>query len=546
MAATVEKWDLQVDVVVAGSGGAGLTAAILAHDQGAKVVVLERSDKVGGTTAVSGGGVWIPLNDHMGEVDATDSRAEAIAYCKRLTAGQAPDELVETFVDTGHQVVRYLEERTPVKLKATASPDYRTEEEGAKLRGRTLECEMFAKAELGEWEDKLRPSPLMFVPISIDEALRSLAKPREIPARLIVERMEQGLVASGNALIGRLLKGCLDRDITILLETRALELVKEDGAIVGLRAEREGNDFLVGAKGGVVLACGGFEWNDELRAAFLPGPLTHHCSPPYNEGDSLTMAAEVGADLANMTEAWVYPGAMVPGEEHEGQPVSRWVIAERTLPHSILVNRYGQRFVNDGLNYNDISKAFYHFDPNAYEYRNLPCWAIMDGQYRDKYPVLTVMPGDPDPDWLLRDDTLNGLAERVGIDGHGLQATVARWNEFVRDGKDGDFGRGESAYERWLGDPDAPHPNLGAIEQPPFYALPIGAHSAGTKGGPRTNTKGEVLSVRGGVIPGLYAAGNAMAGISGPGYYGGGGTIGLAITWGYLCGINAAKAAGAG
>ncbi|MCH7954049.1 MAG: FAD-dependent oxidoreductase, partial [Chloroflexi bacterium] len=533
-------------VVVAGSGGAGLTATILAHDQGAKVVVLERSDKVGGTTAVSGGGVWIPMNHHMGEIDANDSREEALAYCKRLTAGRAPDELVETFVDTGRVAVRYLEEHTPVEYKATAMPDYRSEEDGAKMGGRTLECQMLAKSELGEWEDKLRPSPLMFVPLTIDEALSGLAKPKDLPVKTIIERMKAGMVASGNALVGRLLKGCLERDITILLETRARELVRRDGAIVGLRAERDGGGFAVAAKGGVVLACGGFEWNDDLRAAFLAGPLTHHCSPPYNEGDALTMAAEVGAELANMSEAWVYPGAMVPGEEHEGRPVSRWVIAERTLPHSILVNRYGERFVNEGINYNDISKAFYHFDPNAYEYRNLPCWAIMDGQYRDNYPVLTVMPGDPDPDWLLREDTLDGLAEKVGIDGQGLQATVERWNAFVRDGKDGDFGRGESAYEHWLGDPDAPHPNLGAIEKPPFYALPIGAHSAGTKGGPRTNAKGEVLSVRGEVIPGLYAAGNAMAGISGPGYYGGGGTIGLAITWGYLCGINAAKAAGAG
>ena len=546
LATAVEKWDRQADVVVAGSGGAGLTAAIRAHDQGARVLILERSNKVGGTTAVSGGGVWIPLNHHMAEVGATDSREKALAYCKRLTAGRAPDELVETFVDTGQQLVRYLEEHTPVQFKATASPDYRTEEEGALLAGRTLECEMFTKAELGEWEESLRPSPLMFVPISIDEALRGLAKPQDIPTKTVIERMKQGLVASGNALVGRLLKGCLEREIPIVLEARARELVTENGTVVGLRAELESNDLLIEAKGGVVLACGGFEWSDELRAAFLPGPVSHHCSPPFNEGDALTMATEVGADLGNMTEAWVYPGAMVPGEEHEGQPVSRWVIAERTLPHSILVNRAGKRFVNEGLNYNDISKAFYYFDPNAYELRNLPCWAVMDSQYRSTYPILTVMPGDPDPDWLLTNDTLAGLAESVGIDSQGLEETVERWNGFVQEGKDCDFGRGESAYERWLGDPDAEHPNLGTLEHPPFYALPIDAHSAGTKGGPRTNTKGEVLNVRGDVIPGLYAAGNAMAGISGPGYYGGGGTIGLAMTWGYLCGMNAAKAAAEG
>lgn len=532
-----QTWDLEADVVVAGSGGAGLTAAILAHDDGAKVVVLERSDKVGGTTAVSGGGVWVPLNHHL---DEPDTREAALAYCKRLTAGRAADEMVETFVDTAHQMIRYLEEHTPAQFHASKMPDYRTEEPGARRGGRTLECELFSKAELGEWAERLRPSPLMFVPFTIDEQFRGLSNPRSLPVKAVIERMKAGLVASGNALIGRLLKGCLDRGIEILLETRARELVRDDGRIVGLRAERNGGSLSIRARGGVVLACGGYEWNEKLREQFLPGPVSGNCSPPYNEGDGLSMAAEVGADLGNMSEAWVYPGAVVPGEEHEGQPVSRWVIAERSLPHSILVNRRGRRFVNDGVNYNDISKALYHFDPQTYEFQNLPCWAIMDAQYRAKYPILTVMPGDPDPDWLDKADTLAALAERLGVDAQGLAATVERWNTLVREGVDCDFHRGESFYERWLGDADAPHPNFGAIEQPPFYALPIHAHSAGTKGGPRTNTNGQVLNVRGEPIPGLYAAGNTMAGVSGPGYYGGGGTIGLAMTWGYICGIHAA------
>jgi 3-oxosteroid 1-dehydrogenase len=537
------RWDQEFDVVVAGSGGAGLTAAILAHDNGAKVAVLERSDKVGGTTAVSGGGLWIPMNHHMAAAGVQDSREEALAYCKRLTAGRAPDELVEAFVDTGHELVRYLEEHTPVRFKPCAMPDYRTEAAGAKMGGRTLDQEMFSKSELGEWADKLRPSPLMFVPLTIDEQLRALAKPRSVPAKTVVERMQQGLVASGNALVGRLLKGCLEREIPILLETRARQLVVDDGRVVGLRAERGGGDAHIRARGGVVLACAGFEWNEAMKSKFLPGPITHNCSPKYNEGDGLAMALDVGADLANMSEAWTYPGTLIPGEEHDGEPVSRWVIGERTLPHTIMVNRYGQRFVNEGVNYNDVSKALHYFDPHSYELRNLPAWCVFDAQYREKYLLLTIMPGDPDPDWLAKDETLSGLAAKVGIEAAGIEATVARWNELVHDGQDPDFGRGESGYERWLGDPDSPHPNLGTIEKPPFYALPIGAHSAGTKGGPRTNAKGQVLSVRGEPIAGLYAAGNSMAGVSGPGYYGGGGTIGLAMTWGYLCGINAAAEA---
>ena len=543
MSERVERWDQEVDVVVAGSGAAGLTAAILAHDQGARVAVLERSDKVGGTSAVSGGGIWVPLNDHMASLGVTDSREGALAYCKRLACGRAPDELIETFVDTAHEMVRYLEQHTPVRFITSQMPDYRSEEEGAQPFGRTLQPEFFARAELGAWEEKLRPSPLMFVPMTIEEQMGSMSNPAGLPVQTIVERMQQGLAGSGNALIGRLLKGCLERGIEVQLETRARRLLRDGERVAGLHAEREGASIFVRARGGVVLACGGFEWNDELRARFLPVPITHHCSPPYNEGDGLTMALELGADLGNMSEAWTYPGAMVPGEEHEGRPVSRWVIAERTLPHSILVNRHGERFANEGVNYNDLSKAFAYFDPHAYEFRNLPCWAILDSQYRAKYPILTVMPGDPDPDWLPKDGTLAGLAASLGIDAAGLEATVARWNTLVAQGKDSDFGRGESGYEHWVGDSTAAHPNLGTIERAPFYALPIGSHSAGTKGGPRTNARGEALSVRGDVIPGLYAAGNTMAGISGPGYYGGGGTIGLAMTWGYLCGINAAKAA---
>ena len=549
MATAVKRWDQEADVVVVGSGGAALTAAILAHDNGAKVLVIERSDKVGGTTACSGGAAWIPLNHHMEKAGIKDSREAALTYCKRQTAGRAPDELVETFVDTAHQMLRYLEEHGPAKFVICADlPDYHPEEEGACQGGRTLESELFDPKGLGEWASKLRRQPTLPVPIMLQEVfgkLHVVVHPQNVPMDLIIERMDKGLVVTGSALIGQLLKACLDRGVTVLLETRGRELVTEDGRIVGLRAEREGKDFFVKARA-VVLACGGFERNEELRKKFLPGPITINCSPPHsNEGDGLIMAMELGADLANMSEAWLYPGAVVPGMESEGEPVSTWVLTERTAPHGILVNRYGERFVNEAANYNSMSKAYWYFDPVAFDYRNLPCWLIIDRQYREKYMLLsTIMPGGPDPEWLVKDDTLAGLAQKVGIDPQGLEATVARWNGFVREGRDRDFHRGESAYERyWFGDREAPHPNLGTIEKPPFYTHLVPAHSCGTKGGPRTNTRGQVLHVRGRVIPGLYAAGNTMAVVSGPAYYGGGCTISLAMTWGYICGINAAKEA---
>jgi succinate dehydrogenase/fumarate reductase flavoprotein subunit len=423
-------------------------------------------------------------------------------------------------------------------------PDYQPGLEGARPGGRSIEPELFSKKELGEWESRLRLAPIYLLPLSLQETLfayQAHIRPQNLPTDLIVERLERGMVGYGSALIARLLKACLSRGITLLLRTRARELIVDDGQVVGLRAERAGNDLFAKARGGVVLASGGFEWSDQLKAQFLPGPVTHPNSPPFNEGDALIMAAEVGAALGNMSEVWGSPAAAIPGEEYEGRQLSRLVVPERVCPHTVLVNRRGQRFVNEGASYNEISKVLNEFEPSISEYKNQPCWAIFDRQYRQRYPVLTVLPGDPDPEWLPRDETLEGLAGKVGINPDGLVATMARWNALVPTGKDPEFKR-----HRYPVDFDAPHPSMGSIEQAPFYALPVHQGVLGTKGGPRTNTRGQVLDVRGEAVRGLYAAGNAMAGVSGPGYGGGGGTIGLAMTWGYICGISAAEEANRG
>jgi succinate dehydrogenase/fumarate reductase flavoprotein subunit len=533
--------DIETDVVVLGSGGAGLTASILARDTGADVILLERSERIGGTTAVSGGGAWIPLNPQMAELGIADSREDALAYCKHLTAGRAPLDLLEVFVDTGHQMIRYLEQRTPLKFGTWPIPDYHPEAPGARKGGRSLEPGLFDRNELGEWADQVRAAPIYLLPLTLKELLfvyRAHVRPDRIPADLVLKRVKDGTVACGNALVAGLLKACLDRAVSIHLRTRAVSLLREGERVTGVRALSDGRDVLVRARRAVVLACGGFEWNDRLKSQFLPGPITHPNTPPDNEGDGLIMAAEIGADLGNMSEVWGSPAAIIPGEEYEGRQLSRLVVAERMCPHTILVNRRGHRFVNEAAPYNDINKAFHHIDPNTGTYQNLPCWAVFDRQYREKYPVLTVLPGDPDPAWLFREDSLDALADSVGIDPAGLQASVSRWNGLVLERSDPDFGR-----HRSIVDPEAPHPSMGTIEAPPFYALPVHPGTLGTKGGPRTNARGQVLSVRGEVIPGLYAAGNVMAVPAGPGYYGGGVTIGMAMTWGYICGITAAREA---
>ncbi len=542
-------WD-GADIIVVGTGAAALAAAVVAHDRGARVVVVERSASVGGTTAVSGGGVWMPQNHHMAERGVDDSRAEALAYMTTMTAGRSPTVLLERYVDRGPGIVTDLERNTPLRLRAMSWPDYHPEMDGAKPAGRMLEPELFGAEALGSWGERLRRAPVLGLPLTLQEATadwRPAYFPEQFDAAEIGRRVADRKLACGQALIGALLLACLQRGIEPVLETRASEITMDGGAVSGLVVESGGRRSRLDTRA-VVLASGGYEWNATLRSRFLPGPLTHPHSPPTNEGDGLLMAMEVGADVANMNEAWWYPAASLPGEEYEGRPLSRFVGVERTAPHTIIVNRFGQRFVNEAANYNDMQKAFFSFDANEYGPRNLPSWVVFDRQYRSRYPVVGVRPGDPDPVWLPVHDSLDGLADLVGIDPVGLAETVGRWNRFVADGRDRDYGRGQSAYDRFHGDPSAPHPNLGTIEQGPFYALPVHIGSVGTKGGPRVDGDGRVLHVRDHPIPGLYGAGNVVASPAGPAYYGGGTSIGMGLVWGHLAGSHAASyvTAGAG
>jgi succinate dehydrogenase/fumarate reductase flavoprotein subunit len=402
---------------------------------------------------------------------------------------------------------------------------------------------LFDTKRLGRWAASLRRPPVLGMPITLQEATvdwQPTYFPERFDAAEVQRRMADDQVACGQALIGALLEACLSRGIEPLLDTRAHEIAMRQDQVSGLVVDRGGRRSEI-PSAAIVLASGGYEWNAQLRTRFLPGPLTHPHSPPANEGDGLLMAMEVGADLANMNETWWYPASSLPGDEYEGRPLARFVGVERTAPHSIMVDRFGQRFVNEAANYNDMQKAFFSFDANEYATRHLPCWVVFDRQYRSRYPVVTARPGDPDPDWLSVHENLEGLAHRVGIDPAGLAETVERWNRFVRDGRDRDFGRGASAYDRFHGDPSAAHPNLGTIEDGPFFALPVHVGSVGTKGGPRVDAHGRVLHVRDRPIPGLYGAGNVVASPAGPAYYGGGTSIGMGMVWGHLAGTHAAS-----
>ncbi len=540
------QWDVECDVLVVGSGAAGLTAALAAHEAGAQVALIEKSDKIGGASAVSGGVLWVPNNHHMGELGISDSREEAVCYATRLADGRGDNELIETFVDKSPEMLRFVEGETGLNFTSLARyPDYHPEFEGGKVGGRSLDPGLFDSNDLGEWKSKLRRSPIFgMTALTVTEATEwgVFAKPLNLPFKLLGERLSKGFVCYGGALVGQLLKALLQRAIAPLMSFRARELIIEDGRVIGVRGEQGGAERSIRARKAVILTSGGFEWDRSLNSQFLSGQLTHPNSPPCNEGDGLRMAMVVGAALGNMTEAWWCPSLMIPGEEYDGKQLNRADFATRSLPHSIIVNRNGNRFVNEAQNYNDVMKPFFAFDSASYERPNLPAWLIVDANHILKYGLLTVMPGKAVPSFVARGETVGELASVIGVNAVRLEATVRNFNRFAVEGVDPEFHRGESLYDRFYGDPDQkPNANLGAIEKAPFYAVEVHAGSIGTKGGVRVNKNGEAIRADGAVIRGLYAAGNVMAGPFGAGYPGAGSTIGIAMTFGFLAGRKAAS-----
>lgn len=532
-----EQWHEEVDVVVLGSGGAAFTAAILAADQGSEVLMLEKAHQIGGTTAFSGGVPWIPMNRYMKNAGADDSREAAIEFLERLTLGKVPDPaFIEIYVDNGHKMIDYLHEHTPVRFEMPVpfNEYYGHLDEALKNGTRSLDPVPFDLNLVGEWGPLIRQNPV-FPPLTLAEG----GAIGGVDFNKIAERMENNIVTMGRSLIGSLLKGALDRDVNIKINTPGKELVLDDnGAVIGVVAENEdGEKIYIGARKGVVLASGGYEWNQELVKTFLKTPITHPMSPPGNEGDGLIMAMEAGAALGNMSEAWWYPSMQDPTMEYEDRIMNQ-TGSGRMGPNSIIVNKYGKRFVHEGTTYNDLPRSFYEYDPVKLEYPNeAPVWMVFDQQLKDSQMIITMMPGEETPEWVDRANTLAELAEIIGVDVKGLEESVARWNEMCENGEDTDFHRGTTQFENLLADGGGnPEANLGKIEKAPFYAVPVNLGALGTNGGPRIDENGQVISLRGNKIEGLYAAGNAAMGILGTAYAGAGGTIGPAMTVGYLAG----------
>ena len=541
-----EHWDRVVDVVVLGSGAAGLVAATLAADGGAEVLLLEKAELLGGTTGVSGGMPWVPMNRHMAEVGVDDSREEALQYIRRLTHGREPDPaLVELYVDTAPEVIDYLESKTPVRMYApTTFNDYFEGIPGGKSAGRSIEPVPYdARGALGEWAQRTRTSPHL-ARLTMEEGAKYLRGDEPPDFETIAKREADDVRCGGPALVAMLVKGLLDRGVPMETNTAGRDLVVVDGEVVGIAVQRDGETQLIGARNGVILACGGFEWNDDMVRAFIAREL-HPLSPPHNEGDGHRMAMEAGAALANMTSFWGQPALVDPEVEFEGNPLYQMGTA-RSAKGVILVDRNGKRFVNEGVTYQDFPKALGAYDPVALEYPTEHVWMIFDQNVKDATVILpSVLPGAPAPEWLTHGDTVHELAVLIDIDPDTLEATVARWNEQVAAGEDTDFHRGTVRFESHMsGHFPSPADSLGAIERPPFYAMPLYDGTLGTNGGPRIDEHARVLRHDGSAITGLYAAGNASASVFGPAYPGGGATLGPALTFGYLAGQHCATRRG--
>jgi 3-oxosteroid 1-dehydrogenase len=545
------SWNHEVDVLVAGSGAGGMVGAIAAHDLGLSTLVVEKAGVFGGSTALSGGGIWIPDNPTLRAIGRGDSRDEVRRYLQAVVGDRVPTARLDAYAHRGPEVLEMLH-RVSRHMEFSWCPDYsdyHPEEPGGRPRGRTIEPRPIDARLLGEDAEHLQgmdvPAPMGLWMTGYEARVlmmfrRTWKSWRMFPVagwRVVSNLFRRRRMKTlGAALIARLRLTMKDLDIPLWLRTPVTELVVEDGRVVGAVVEHEGRPIRVRARCGVLLATGGFDHDPELRAKYLPEPGQANFSmgAVSNVGDGHRLGEQNGAALDLMDDAWWMPGVALPG----GGVFP--LVSERCIPPMVIVNMEGKRFTNE-------SAPYVNFVHDQLEGGYVPIYEIFDAKARKRYQFAGVMPGQDFPEpWyrtglVTKADTLAELADRIGVPAGNLAATVERFNRFARSGRDEDFGRGDSAYDHYYGDPTLPNPVLDTIDAGPYYAVRIEAGDLGTKGGLVTDADGRVLRVDGGVVEGLYATGNVSASVMGNEYAGAGATIGPAMVFAYL----AARAAAA-
>ncbi len=555
----------EVDVVVVGAGAAGMSAALRAGVAGLDTVLLEKSGYFGGSTARSGGGVWIPGNYALKAAGEDDDLAHAKTYLDTIVGDVVPKVRRDTYLERGPEVMDFIRERTPVRFTWVPEyADYHPERPGGRARGRTVEPVPLDARFLGEEIERLHPAytkaPANLIVTQADYrrislGLRTLRGPLTL-AKVLLNRLLSGLrgrrmYAMGNAIAIGLRQGLIDARVPVHHDTELVSLVEEGGRVVGVRVRHGGTEHVVRARRGVVLGSGGFERNEELREKYLPQPTSAQWTTgsEFNTGGGLTAGITTGAATDLLDDAWWGPTIPLPG--------GPWFcLAERNLPGSIIVNQAGRRYMNEALPYVEAVHEIYRGEETGVGH--VPSWMVIDQRYRNRYVFAGLMPRQPFPGrWLKhgvikKADTLAGLAAEIGVPADVLEGTVARFNGFASGGTDEDFHRGESAYDQYYADPTVkPNSSLHAIDQGPFYAVKIVPGDLGTKGGLVTDERARVLRADGSVIEGLYAAGNVSSAVMGHTYPGPGGTIGPALVFGYLAaedltGVSTSSTTGTG
>ncbi|HET9138585.1 3-oxosteroid 1-dehydrogenase [Actinophytocola sp.] len=537
----------EFDVVVAGSGAAGMTAALTATRAGLRTVLIEKAATFGGSTARSGGGVWAPNNAVLRAAGVPDTPAAAEAYLTHLTARDVPEDLRRAFLAAAPAMISFLLANTPLRFGwVTGYPDYYPEAPGGLRAGRSIEARPLDARLLGPLRAELgRPylsAPHGMVITQADYRWlnllarhpRGLLRAGRVSARRAISLLRRReLLTMGQALAAGLRIGLARADVPVWLSTPLVSLHTSNGRVAGVEVLRDGRPETIHARRGVVLTSGGFEHNERMRKEYQREPIGTEWTvgAPENTGDGIEAGLRLGAAVDLMDDAWWGPTIPLPRGPY-------FCLAERTLPGCILVDQAGTRFVNEAAPYVDAVHAMY-------DGPHIPAWLIADQRYRNRYTFAGLRPRQPFPGhWyrhgtVHRAGTLEELATAIGAPPESLRATVTRFNEFAATGHDQDFRRGESGYDHYYGDPrNRPNPCLGRLDRAPFYAVRIVPGDLGTKGGLRTDGRARVLRGDGSVIDGLYAAGNAAAPVMGRTYAGPGATLGPAMVFGYLAALD--------